>query len=46
MQTVVVGGRLQGLEAVYLAKKAGWQVKLIDKSKNLPALNLAELLLS
>jgi pyrrolysine biosynthesis protein PylC len=42
MQTVVVGGRLQGLEAAYLAKKAGWQVKLIDKSKNLPALNLAD----
>ena len=42
MQTVVVGGRLQGLEAVYLAKKAGWQVKLIDKSISIPALNLAD----
>jgi 3-methylornithine--L-lysine ligase len=42
MQTVVVGGRLQGLEAVYLAKKAGWQAKLIDKNKSIPALNLAD----
>ncbi len=42
MQVVVVGGRLQGLEAVYLAKKAGWQVKLVDKCKSIPALNLAD----
>jgi pyrrolysine biosynthesis protein PylC len=27
----VVGGNLQGTEAVYLSKKAGWEVLLIDK---------------
>ncbi|HCO94374.1 MAG TPA: 3-methylornithine--L-lysine ligase PylC [Phycisphaerales bacterium] len=28
----IVGGNLQGVEATYLAKKAGWQVLLIDKN--------------
>jgi pyrrolysine biosynthesis protein PylC len=27
----VVGGKLQGIEAAYLAHKAGWSVKVIDK---------------
>ncbi|MDW7675449.1 MAG: 3-methylornithine--L-lysine ligase PylC, partial [Bacillota bacterium] len=31
MKVVVVGGKLQGTEAVYLAKKAGWQVTLVDR---------------
>jgi len=28
----IIGGNLQGVEAVYLAKKAGWEVLLIDKN--------------
>lgn len=30
----VVGGKLQGLEALYLAEKAGMETTLIDKKKN------------
>ncbi|MGM0652132.1 MAG: 3-methylornithine--L-lysine ligase PylC [Bacillota bacterium] len=37
MHVAVIGGKLQGLEAVYLAKKAGWKVVLIDKKLNVPA---------
>ena len=32
MLVAIVGGNLQGVEATYLAKKAGWQVLLIDKN--------------
>lgn len=28
----IIGGNLQGVEAVYLAKKAGWDVLVIDKN--------------
>jgi len=28
----IIGGNLQGVEAAYLAKKAGWEVLLIDKN--------------
>jgi len=31
MLVAIIGGNLQGLEAAYLAKKAGYQVLLIDK---------------
>ncbi len=37
MRVAIIGGRLQGLEAVYLAKKAGWQTLLIDKEAKVPA---------
>lgn len=37
MRVAIIGGKLQGLEAVYLAKKAGWQTLLIDKNANVPA---------
>jgi len=42
MRIAVVGGGLQGTEAVYLAKKAGWQVILLDKKKEPPAFRLAD----
>lgn len=42
MRIAVVGGGLQGTEAVYLAKKAGWQVILLDKKKEPPARGLAD----
>ncbi len=32
MRVAIIGGNLQGVEAAYLAKKAGWQVLLIDKN--------------
>jgi len=42
VRIAVVGGKLQGLEAVYLAKKAGWQVVLIDRHKDVPAGKLCD----
>ncbi|WP_407309010.1 3-methylornithine--L-lysine ligase PylC [Desulfosporosinus sp. SB140] len=42
MRVAVVGGKLQGLEAAYLAKKAGWEVVLIDKNNQVPALKLCD----
>ncbi len=38
----VVGGKLQGIEALYLAKKAGFETLLIDRRVNPPASGLAE----
>jgi pyrrolysine biosynthesis protein PylC len=38
----VVGGNLQGTEAVYLSKKAGWEVLLIDKNPVAPASGLCD----
>lgn len=38
----IVGGRLQGLEAVYLAKAAGFEVAVIDKDPSVPAASLAD----
>jgi pyrrolysine biosynthesis protein PylC len=32
MLVAIIGGNLQGVEATYLAKKADWQVLLIDKN--------------
>ena len=40
MHIAVIGGKLQGTEAEYLAAKAGWEVTLIDKQDNLPAQGL------
>jgi len=37
-----VGGNLQGVEATYLAHKAGWEVILIDKNSNAPASGLCD----
>ncbi len=42
MRVVIVGGKLQGLEAVYLAKKAGWEVVLVDKKSDVPAAELCD----
>ena len=42
MRVVIVGGKLQGVEAVYLAKKAGWEVILIDKKYEVPAAELCD----
>lgn len=42
MRVAIVGGKLQGLEATYLAKKAGWEVVLIDKNNWVPAAELCD----
>ncbi|MBC2721679.1 3-methylornithine--L-lysine ligase PylC [Desulfosporosinus sp.] len=42
MRVVIVGGKLQGLEAAYLAKKAGWEVILVDKKTNVPAAEVCD----
>jgi pyrrolysine biosynthesis protein PylC len=38
----VVGGNLQGIEAAYLAKKAGWEVTVIDRNAVVPAAGLGD----
>jgi 3-methylornithine--L-lysine ligase len=42
MQVCVIGGKLQGVEATYLAHKAGWDVLLVDKNPNPPAKGLCD----
>ena len=37
MRVAIIGGNLQGVEATYLAKKAGWKVLLIDRNPQAPA---------
>ncbi len=38
----VVGGKLQGVEAAYLAHKAGWEVRLVDRRSRVPASDLCD----
>jgi pyrrolysine biosynthesis protein PylC len=38
----VVGGKLQGVEACYLARKSGWEVRLTDMNPVPPALGLCD----
>ena len=40
MRVAVVGGNLQGVEASYLSRKAGWEVLLLDRERNVPAIGL------
>ena len=40
MLVAVAGGKLQGVEAAYLARKAGWEVLLLDKDDGVPASGL------
>lgn len=42
MRLGVAGGKLQGIEACYLARKAGWEVALADRSPNVPARGLCD----
>jgi len=42
VRLLVVGGKLQGTEAVYLAAKAGWETVLIDRREAPPAAGLAD----
>ncbi len=38
----IVGGKLQGVEAAYLARKAGWSVKIVDRLPGVPAADLGD----
>ncbi len=38
----VIGGNLQGIEAAYLAKKAGWEVVVVDRRPQVPAAGLCD----
>lgn len=42
MKVGVVGGALQGTEAVYLSKKAGIKTVVLDRKKRAPAMTLAD----
>jgi len=42
MRIAVIGGKLQGVEAVYLAQKAGYQTIVIDKNSHTPAAKLCD----
>ena len=42
MRVAIVGGKLQGVEAAYLAKKADWEVVLVDKRYEVPAAELCD----
>ena len=38
----IVGGKLQGVEAAYLASKAGWEIRVVDRKTGVPASGLCE----
>lgn len=40
MKAAIIGGKLQGIEAAYLAEKAGWDIAVIDRIPNPPASGL------
>lgn len=42
MLVAIVGGNLQGVEAAYLARKAGWEVTVIDRNAMVPAAGLCD----
>lgn len=42
MRVAVLGGKLQGVEACYLARKAGWEIVLVDKNPAAPAALLGD----
>jgi len=42
MKIGIVGGALQGMEAVFLSKKAGFETLVIDRKRSAPALSLSD----
>ncbi|CAA7603420.1 ATP-grasp fold profile [Acididesulfobacillus acetoxydans] len=42
MKVVIVGGKLQGLEAAYLARQIGWHTVLVDKDCSVPAAGICD----
>jgi 3-methylornithine--L-lysine ligase len=45
IRIAIAGGRLQAVEAVYLAKKAGWETLIIDKNPRAPAAGICDIFL-
>ncbi len=43
MKIAIIGGKLQGVEAAYLAGKAGWDTILIDRCPDVPASGLSDI---
>ena len=43
MRVAIAGGKLQGVEAAYLARQAGWEVVLLDRDPLAPAAGLCDL---
>lgn len=42
MRLGIIGGRLQGTEAAYLAREAGYEVVVVDRVEGVPAAGLAD----
>ena len=42
MRVAIIGGKLQGVEAVYLARKAGWETVVVDRRASVPASALCD----
>jgi 3-methylornithine--L-lysine ligase len=42
VRLLIVGGKLQGTEAAYLAAKAGWDTVLVDRRESPPAAGIAQ----
>ena len=42
MKVAVVGGRLQGVEATYLAQRAGWETVVLDRERHVPAAGFSD----
>lgn len=42
MRIAVIGGKLQGVEVVYLALKAGFKTLVIDKDPHVPASKICD----
>lgn len=42
LQVLIIGGKLQGTEVTYLAKKAGYHTVVVDRRKQAPAFGLAD----
>ena len=42
MRVAIVGGKLQGVEAAFLAREAEWEVILIDRKRSPPAARLCQ----
>lgn len=42
MRLCIVGGALQGMEAAFLGRKAGYETVLIDRRENAPALSICD----
>jgi len=40
VRVAIVGGKLQGVEAAFLAREAGWEVLLVDRKPGPPASGL------